>query len=251
MRALEGETLALVGERRWALFPWMPGGTVQRGSLSAAQVRALGAMHGRTQALLATHPDSAGATMIMRWDKQQSLGLLARLVTVATEKGIPDWIIDGIALQRRLLEAADVWTPDRYAALPCQLLHGDFHDQQVLFAGDTVTAVVDWEIWHADPRAWELVRSLAFSLLLLPPRLEDYLAGYREHVRLSEDEVRLALRLWFQSRLVGLWAWWAYLMDDNKRVEAFFPEMIAELSRVTDERWTDAVGTRFVRAACQ
>ena len=246
----QGDTLELIGERRWALFPWMPGAPVQRGTLSSAQAHSLGDAHGRIQAILATHPESAAARLSMRWGKTESLDLLDRLVATAEKKRVPDWIRDGMVHQRHLLEATDVWPPERFASLPCQLLHGDFHDQQVLFLGDVVSAIVDWEIWHTDPRAWELVRSLAFSTLLGSPMLEDYLAGYREHIRLSEDEVALALRLWFQSRLVGVWAWWAYLMEGNERVEAFFPEMITELDRVTDRSWTEPLAVRFVRAAC-
>jgi homoserine kinase type II len=244
-----GETLAVVGDRRWAVYPWMRGAPVERGTLSAAQARSLGSMHGRIQALLATHPDSAGATFNLRWDQAQSLGLLDRLVAKARERREPDWIVDGIDHQRRMLDAWDVLPPEGYDSLPCQLLHGDFHDQQALFAGDDVSAIVDWEIWRTDPRAWELVRSLAFSTLLGSPRLDDYLAGYREHVRLARDEPRLAMRLWFQSRVVGLWAWWAYLMDGNDRVAAFFPEMIAELDRIATPGWTDSVTERVVRAA--
>ncbi|MEP6870314.1 MAG: phosphotransferase, partial [Anaerolineaceae bacterium] len=140
--------------------------------------------------------------------------------------------------------------PEYFASLPCQLLHGDFHDQQALFAEDEVRAIVDWEIWHNDPRAWELIRSLAFSQLLDSPRLADYLGGYREHIQPAEAELQLALTLWFQSRVVGLWAWWAYIMEGNERVKEFFPSMLAELAMVTDVRWTASVRERVIRAAC-
>lgn len=157
-----GETIVAVGDRRWAFLPWMPGAPVQRGTLSAAQARSLGEMHGRVQAVLAGHPESAGARMMMRWDKEQSLGLLERLVAKARERDEPALVVEGIEQQRRMLEEWEVLPPEAFAALPCQVLHGDFHDQQALFIGDEVTAIVDWEIWHTDPRAWELVRSLAF-----------------------------------------------------------------------------------------
>jgi Ser/Thr protein kinase RdoA (MazF antagonist) len=248
-----GETIALVGasgeERRWVLSPWMPGAPVERGTLSAAQAHSLGAMHGRIQAVLADHPASEGARMLGRWDKRQSLDLLDRCIATAKERREAEWIVEGIETQRRMLDALDVLPPEAFASLPCQVLHGDFHDQQALFVGDEVSAIVDWEIWHTDPRAWELARSLAFSTLFASPRLDDYLSGYREHVRLGEDEVRLAMRNWFQSRVVGLWAWWAYLMGGNDRVADFFPEMIAELDRIATPGWTEGITERVVRAA--
>ncbi|MEX0784298.1 MAG: phosphotransferase [Dehalococcoidia bacterium] len=248
-----GETIVLVGEGRWTLAPWMAGEPVERRpsaeGLSAAQARSLGAAQGRIQDVLATHPDSDGARMLMRWDKEQSLGLLERLIAKARERREPDWLVEGLEAQRRMLETWDVLPPEAYASLPCQMLHGDFHDQQALFVGDDVSAIVDWEIWHTDPRAWDLVRSLAFSKVLASPRLEDYLAGYREHMRLSGSEVDLAMRLWFQSRVVGLWAWWAYLIEGNDRVAGFFPEMIAELERLREPAWQEGVAARVVRAA--
>ena len=185
----------------------------------------------------------------MPWDGAQSLVALEHVISIAEQGREPDWLLGGLKRQQRMLEEMDVWTPDRFASLPCQVLHGDFHDQQALFVDDEVSAIVDWEIWHKDPRAWELVRSLSFSMLLTSPRLEDYLAGYREHVRLTEDEVVLALRLWFQSRVVGLWAWWAYFVEGNERVKDFFPAMIAELDRVADEGWTETVTARVIHAA--
>src|SRR4029079_18167860 len=125
---------------------------VERGRLSPAQARALGEAHGRLQAVLAEHPDSKGARMSMRWDKGQSLALLEELQRTAVGRRAPAIVHDGLAKQRALLEKLDVAPPRAFASMPAQLLHGDFHDQQVLFHRDTVTAIVDWEIWHTDPR---------------------------------------------------------------------------------------------------
>ncbi len=235
---------------RWAVYPWIDGEVPERGSLSGSQVRTLGALHGFTQSVLAGHPDSAGARMQMAWDKAQSLEYLARIRAVAAAKGADDWLQDAVAKQTSLLEGLEVLPPSGYASLPCQLLHGDFHDHQVIWDGENIAALVDWEIWHADPRVWEVVRSLAFSQLLDSPMLEDYLGGYRQFVQLTEDECRLGLRLWWQSRLVGLWAWAAYFLQGNTRVAKFFPEMVAELDKVADEGWKAGIEERFVRAAC-
>lgn len=243
-----GNTIVTHSGERWALFPWMDGATPVRGELTPHQARALGEMHGRVQSVLASHPGSATATFSQRWDKQQSLERLDQLVATSRERGVDAWITHGIERQRHLLEQADVLPPASFASLPCQVLHGDFHDQQILFVADRITAVVDWEIWQTGARAWELVRSLAFSRVLDTPLLDAYLAGYREHVHLPEDEAQLALTLWFQSRIVGLWAWWAYIMEGNDRVAAFFPAMLAELDHITDERWTTKIRARVAAA---
>jgi Ser/Thr protein kinase RdoA (MazF antagonist) len=258
IEAKDGASVVTDGDERWALFPWVDGEAGERGALSAARVASIGDAHGRLQATLATHPASAAARMQQRsstaggsrWERAESLRLLDHLLRICDGRPDEPDVRATIVRQRELLAGWDVHPPAYFAALPCQMLHGDFHDEQVLFRGDEVAAIVDWEIWHEDSRAWEVVRSLSFSRLLDSPMLEVYLGAYRRHVELTEDEVQLALTLWFQSRVVGLWVWWAYLVDGNERLRQFFAETRAELERVSDARWKSAMRERFVRAAC-
>ena len=242
-------SLVQIAGGRWAIFPWIDGEVRSRGSLSRGQAQTLGALHGFLHSVLAQHPLSSGARMKMSWDKDQSIELLGVVAAAAERSGAESWMRDGIAKQRRMLEELEVLPPEAFASMPAQLLHGDFHDQQVIWQGDAVVALVDWEIWHVDPRAWEVVRSLAFSRMLDSPLLEEYLTGYRQFVQFSEEECRLALRLWWQSRVVGLWAWAAHFLDGNERVKDFFPVMIAELDNVADEGWQSSIEERFLRAA--
>lgn len=242
-------SLVHIAGGRWVVFPWIEGEVRARGSLSAAQAQTLGALHGFVQSVLATHPSSAGARATMTWDMGQSVALLAAVAAAAERSGAESWLREGISKQQRMLEEMDVLPPAAFDSLPVQLLHGDFHDGQVIWQGDAIAALVDWELWQLNPRAWELVRSLAFSRLLDTPMLEDYLAGYRHFVRLSEEECRLALRLWWQSRAVGVWAWAAHFLQGNERVKEFFPAQIAELDKIADFTWKSAIEERFVRAA--
>ncbi len=248
--ARSGQTLIEGGGHRWSLARRLPGRHVPRGTFAAAQARALGEMHGKLQSLLASHPESQDAGMTLQWDIESSKRALAKLVEIASERGEEEWVVAALRRQRELLDGLEVLTTADVVGLPRQLLHGDFHDQQVLVSGNEVSAVLDWEIWRTDPRAWELVRALSFSKILNSPRQEDYLAGYCQHIRLTEDEARLALRLWFQSRIVGVWAWWACFVEGNERVRDFFPDMAAEVERVADPAWCEAATVRFVLAAC-
>jgi homoserine kinase type II len=246
-----GESVLRRGTERWVLFPWAEGKPGPRGRLTARACESLGAAHGLVQAVLAEHPESAGAAFAQRWDGDTSRRDLASLIALGRQKGAPGVAMAAMERQLTLLERAEVLPPRAFAGLPSQLLHGDFHDQQALFAGDRVTAVVDWEIWHVDSRACELVRSLAFSQLLDSPNLEAYLAGYRRFVRLTPGEVTLALRLWFQSRLTGLWLWYAYLVEGNERLEGFFAESARQLELQADPAWVRALSQRVVAAACE
>ena len=245
----DGPTWLELAGGRWAIYPWIEGELVPRGQLSPHQAQTLGALQGFTQSVLAHHPDSQGANLSMRWSKDESLALLRRIEGVPPKSSDDEVYQRAVTKQRETLEALDVLPPEAFAGLPCQVLHGDFHDHQVLWQGDSIAALVDWEIWHTDPRVWELVRSLAFTRILGEPLMADYLAGYRAHVSLTEDECRLGIRMWWQSRVVGLWAWAAYFLQGNTRVDRFFPAMIAESDLIADEAWRKGVEERFVAGA--
>ena len=246
----QDETLISMAGGNWAVFPWVDGVVKARGSLTPGEAELLGAVHGATQSVLADHPESGMAQLTMRWDKAESQGYLERIAGAAEQQGADPSMRAAIAKQRDLLDSLDVLPPEAFATLPSQLLHGDFHDHQVLWDETGVVAVVDWELWRSDPRVWELIRSLAFSQLLGEPGMDEYLSGYRRFVQLSEEECRLGMRLWWQSRVVGVWVWAAYFLQGNERVLKFIPDVIAELDHVADDAWKHGIEERFVRAAC-
>lgn len=245
----ERGTIAMIGSGNWALFPWVDGVVRERGTLTPAQATTLGMAHGAIQAILAEYPPEFADRPANTWDKGQSLKLLGRIRKVAAERHAEPWMQDHLASQAASLERLDVLPPAAFNSLPRQVLHGDFHDHQVLWDGDDIVAVVDWELFRTDARVWELIRSLAFSQLLDSPRLEDYLFGYRRFIQLSEAECRLGLKLWWQSRIVGLWAWAEYFLAGNERVAKFLPEIAREFTRIQDGAWQSGIEERFTEAA--
>ncbi len=246
-----GGTVCDLKSGHWALFPWARGFPSVRGSLTPERARALGQAHGQVQSVLAHHPGSQGARIAMRWDKSESLRLLEQVRLAAQSRETEPWLLPAIERQHDVLARLDVLPPEAFTSLPCQLLHGDFHDGQVLWVGDEVSAVVDWELFRDGPRVWELIRSLAFSELIDSLVFDNYLRGYREHIQLAEDEVRLGLRLWWQSRVVGLWTWSAYFLQGNERVGALLRATAADLDRAIDEEWKARLAERFVNVACR
>lgn len=245
-----GESVLAMAGGLWAVHPWVDGVVRERGSLTAAQAELLGAAHGATQAVLAEHPDSSNAALAMSWDKGESLEWLGRIIEAAEARTAEPWMLSGLHRQLSMLRDWEVLPPGGFGSLPAQLLHGDFHDHQVLWDGDEIVAIVDWELCGPNPRSWELIRSLAFSQFLGAPGMEAYLAGYRRFIHLSEAECRLGLRLWWQSRVVGLWAWAKYFLEGDERVAKFLPQVVTELEHVADEGWRAGIEERFVRAAC-
>ena len=245
-----GVTWFATPEGVWSVFPWIEGRTASRGQITAAEASVLGEMHGRIHAAFALHPGSADARFSMQWDKDRSLEVLARVAGLAAERQMEPVVQAAIAFQRELLGATHLESPAYFAGLPCQLTHGDYHDQQVLLARDgAANAVVDWELCQVTARVWEVVRALSFSGLLHTPQLGDYLRGYGRHVRLTAEECRLGVELWWQSRVNGVWVWSAYFLEGNERVAGFFPAIVPELERLADPVGRAALATRLMHAA--
>lgn len=242
-------TIVELAGGRWALFPWVDGEVRARGSLDAGAAHTLGALHGYSHAVLARHPDSTAAHWTKTWDKPTSVATLAKLIDSASLREADDGLQDGLRLQASMLEALDVRPPADFTALPAQVLHGDFHDQQVIWQDGNIQSLGDWEMWHTGPRIWELLRSLAFSRMLDSANLEPYLEGYRAFVQLSEDECRLGLHLWWQSRIVGTWLWSAYLSEGNERVAEHLPGALETLQCMATPGYTEEIDARFLAAA--
>lgn len=248
--ASDGATAVVHDGAIWAVFPWVEGRAPERGAVTAAEAYALGDIHGRIHAAFATHPMSAGATFHMRWDKDETLGLLARCIVLARERHEPADVQDALAVQRGLLETTTIEPPEYFASLPCQFSHGDFHAEQVICADDaTVKAVVDWELYQHTPRVWEVIRSLSFSQLLHTPDAETYLRGYRQHVQLLEDEIRVGVQLWWQSRVNGAWVWYAHFLQGNERVRQLFPGVVPELQQLADAGARERLAGRLIAAS--
>jgi len=245
--AASGSTIVDHDGSAWAVFPWVNGRTPQRGEVTAAEAYALGEMHGRIHAVFATHPGSVGAAFQMRWDKDETLGLLARCIELARERREAEDIQQALAFQRELLGRSPIEPPAYFGALPCQLTHGDYHAEQLLFGADgTVAAVTDWEMYQQTSRVWEVIRSLSFSQLLHTPAAEEYLHGYRKHAQLSEEEIRLGVQLWWQSRVNGAWVWYAYFIQGNERVRQLFASVVPELQQLADPASRGRLADRLI-----
>jgi Ser/Thr protein kinase RdoA (MazF antagonist) len=95
----------------------------------------------------------------------------------------------------------------RYMAigqLPELVIHGDYHGENLVFRGDQIVGVVDYDLAHWCSRAMEVaeaviafctdpglqLRNIVYSGALDLERVSIFLAAYQEEVALSEVEIR-------------------------------------------------------------
>lgn len=133
-----------------SVWEWVPGAVVDDG-LNPAQQRAAGAALGRIHVAFLDHPAGSGPSpKLDKWmhpDIDKLEATTVKLLGIAGERAERD-AFDEDAL-RTLAERRAVLhrIPELLAGLPqltCQVLHGDYSAVNLLFDGDTLTAVLDF-----------------------------------------------------------------------------------------------------------
>ena len=110
--------------------------------------------------------------------------------------GTPSLELELQDFQRRLETIATSLDVARLDALPAGWLHNDYHGRNMLFRGDAMVALLDFDKLERGPRASDIVRGvLSFarerrgSRVLRPGFARGFLAGYRERRGISPGEL--------------------------------------------------------------
>ena len=74
------------------------------------------------------------------------------------------------------------------------------------------------------------------------------------HAQTPQHELELGLQLWWQSRVVGVWVWWAAFVagrsqHDKARVHALLPDTIATLQCLATPGWRERMTHEVLEAA--
>lgn len=243
-RATDGQAVQLVAGRRVTVWPWVEGFIATGPHLTPAAAALLGEMQGRLHAHLARYPRAddfpaggSGAT----WDVEAAIAELSRvddLIRYYPAPGERRLQLQGYLREKlALLEAGVARAPEEFAHLPSQLVHGDYHERNVILApaGDSIAAVVDWELASRIPRIFELVRALEFSGAVQDEALaRAWLDGYRTHASLARDECEAGVAMWFHAQLANTWAYRRLFIEGDAAVDRFFDSGAEQLRRWND-----------------
>ena len=251
-----GHTVNSLGGRLWSVFPWVPGRSLLRGTVTAREAGLLGAMNGRLHRVLADWPPGdLHRNSELSWDTEKSIADLSRVddliryYPAQTEEQlrVQGWIRD----QLELLEGGAALPAAEFQGVPVQPCHGDPHERNLMVdaAGEPV-AVVDWERFCLTPPAFEVLRTLTFALLLDEPLLTAFLAGYRTEHRLAAETVAPCVEFWWQSQLHNTGAYRDRFIKGNRAVEQFFPEGAAARRRYADAGYRAGLAGLLRREAC-
>ena len=162
---------------------------------------------------------------------------------IAAARSLLDEAAPGLpADQQPLLAAlrAELDRADGCADLPQALIHPDFVPANAITGPDGGLALVDWTGAGRGPRLYPLAFLLWAAGCRGPSRLDAVVAGYREHITPTDDEIgRLAGAIWARPLILACWT----VLAGRKRLA----ETVADLAgdRELAERFADQAARAF------
>jgi len=197
----DGRPWTEVAGRPAMLFAFVPGEAVDRASAGPDRCRRVGEQLGRL------HELSAGFT----GERENPFGpaqVAGWLTAIEASPGLDAEAKQALPLLREELSAAE-----RLPGAPRGLCHGDLFIDNVLWVGDRVSYVLDWEMACTAPFAYDLAVAIdawCFTDRHEPARVRALLDGYRSKRRLEAKTVEA----------LPAWARWAALRFAVSRLQA-------------------------------
>ncbi|MGH2354344.1 MAG: phosphotransferase, partial [Chloroflexota bacterium] len=226
-----GATFLRVGGRLWAVFRLIPDRQIPAETITPAHAAAMGHMLGRIHAALAGFPDGQATRFPPKllWDSARAAAEMAEYEAAISHLPALD-PFDQHALAsfayRRTMLAAGVPSPAAFAGLPAQMLHGDYHAENLFFGADgDISAVIDWELAGVGPRALEIIRTLDIALQAPHDvaaggeRLRAFLHAYAAQASLTRDECLAMPDLYWAYRVHNLWVYEEHYRKGSARTD--------------------------------
>lgn len=247
----DGRSVVVVNDTPWSAFPFVTG-TMLSGPATAPLV---GRLLGTTHRALADCPTGgllfAEGPIVWETDTTRAeMAMIERHITEREAAGTADdfdtFTREAFAEVRQVLD--DAPSPDAFAWLPQQVIHGDFYPPNLLCdPSDVPIAVLDWEFATIRPRVWDIARAIAFTFLGVHGVSPDFaaardcVAAYREIHPLPDDEIAagIALYLWRTAHNLIKYRW-----HDERGPQPTDALVPSELTLI---RWLHAHGERFAR----
>lgn len=156
---LRGERIVERGSRLHSLYSWEPGAHAQRGQAGSVRAYAAGQMlatiHDALSTISEAPADNAGpGDLAETYCRMTHLEDAVRSVAVVGH----EWIVQDLNARRTWLDA------NPHASSQCagnpQVIHGDYQLTNLLFDGNAISAVIDWDKARVASPLMEVVRSL-------------------------------------------------------------------------------------------
>lgn len=212
-----GGTLLDLDGGLYAVYEWVDGSHIPGARMTAGQAAELGrVLAGLHLGLARVMEPAAPAVRMTVTGPGKAEAAISAYTALVDGKDARDEFDEYVAVQlrkrRALLEAVRGEMPDPDLAWePAGWVHGDFHDLNVLWDGERVAAVIDFDRVAVSPYAYEMVRSATLTFGYGDERglardlVAGFASGYRAVLPLTDDQVAFAAdRLWWE-RMCDFW----------------------------------------------
>ena len=212
LSTMVGASLLDLGGVLCTLRPWVPGNPLKRERLNSDDMFVLGSTLGWLHVLLAEFPVHAGVD----WPNRAAIvaqEIDAASVRISVEHAgavASDRVLKVLACRRRLLEEA----PDlsnKLASHRYQVVHGDYHVDNVVFCGDKhLAGVIDLSVLPSYP-ILEFYYALFWSLRQWKISAFDigmaraFLAGYQKFGNMTRTELKAGPEMLYWWLILAMW----------------------------------------------
>lgn len=229
IKQTNGDDYFVHEEQLFALFPFENGHTVTRQSLNIDQSKSLGEVLAKMN--LATQngiPEEFNSLikpvkdLNTRKDKVEKVK--EHILGLTNPDEFDRYVLKLIDLKQELINKH--WEEYSKISLPINcLIHGDFHCQNVLFEGDFVKHILDFDNARCDSREEELVRCM--NLTFFEYNFEEknfesaraFLETYNNLYPITFDNFVKANKLFYFGQFRSVWAEEWYYFNNNLRVK--------------------------------
>ncbi len=183
------------------LFAYAPGEDLGPAELAPERCRRLGEQMGRLHELSAGFGHHRANPYGRPWVDHRLKELQRSPPTDAEAAAVLPMLLDEAAVAHRL------------PAAPRGLVHGDLFPDNVLWIGDRISALLDWEMCGIDPFAYDLgvaINAWCFAGTFQADRAKALLAGYGARRKVEPETLaalypwtRFAALRWAVARLAG------------------------------------------------
>lgn len=246
--ARDGRVVVERPDGLWSLFERAEGSHIRRGKMGEDAAHSMGRSLADVHVALADLPAGRRAPALSTTDAavHESIRLLRAAVEaigddVAAARATRSWLRGFVAWRGR---SGACVAPARTAT---QVVHGDFQDTNILFIGDEVAAVIDWEKAEARMAVEEVLRAMHLSFDLDLSLCEAFVAGYRSRSRLSIVALEVGARMYGFERDRSTWILEELHLRGNERVRSTVETMIDFVP--FHERWADVRSALVERTA--
>lgn len=225
-----GDTMFTVGEKVYALFPFVDGIHHNRQHIPehvAVEIaRVVASMH----RIAAEHPLEIPARLKL-WNDADALAKIDELLQIVRKVSAPTdfdrLALMNLELKRRLVSNASV-PPESCITEPWILIHGDFHEQNLFFdESGNIKYVFDFGEVKMGPRAHELWRSSDYMFINGIYSEENvakailYLKTYNALNPIKREDLVSGFEIYFQMQIHSVWVESEHYLKGNTRVDRF------------------------------